>query len=90
MDITSKINIQWQCISLVCADEDRLIADSEGMVQWSVIEICVGIVVACMPHARQLAGSLVRHISTKERGENSSSTKGIFPERAIGTIAMTP
>ncbi|KAH7236644.1 hypothetical protein BKA59DRAFT_312232 [Fusarium tricinctum] len=64
--------------------------DSEGIVQWSVIEICVGIVVACMPHARQVAGSLVYHISAGERGKNSSSMERIFPERSIGTIAMSP
>lgn len=90
VDVTSEINFQSQFMEFACANDHRVIVNSKGMVQWSVIEICVGVVVACMPHARQLAGSLGCHTSTGEKGKNSSGTKPIFPERSIRTIAMTP
>ncbi|KAF5722332.1 hypothetical protein FMUND_2843 [Fusarium mundagurra] len=70
---------------IVFSTSRNITADSVGIIIWSNIEICVGMMVACMPGARQF----VRDIMLRgKRGTESdgSSTENIFIERTIETI----
>ena len=55
---------------------------------WSVIESCVGVMVACMPGARQCVRDITARVRLKrvEEGENRTS---IFVDRSLATIVMT-
>ncbi|KAM5384612.1 hypothetical protein ACJZ2D_001357 [Fusarium nematophilum] len=61
-------------------------ADSQGFLNWSCIELCVGIMVACMPHARQLVRIGVARWMPNKMDNGGSSADGIFPDRSLGTI----
>ncbi|UPL02886.1 hypothetical protein LCI18_013820 [Fusarium solani-melongenae] len=60
-------------------------ADSVGIVIWSNVEVCVGMMVACMPHARQLVrDTMLQH--GQSCLATSSSAEGIFINRSLRTI----
>ncbi|KAI1063865.1 hypothetical protein LB506_005696 [Fusarium annulatum] len=70
---------------IVFSTSRNITADSAGIIIWSNIEICVGMMVACMPGARQFVRDIVLRL---KRGNQSdgSSTENIFIERTIETI----
>jgi hypothetical protein len=55
---------------------------------WSSVEICVGVMVACMPHIR----NLVRHIRSRHREkkgtEKEPGSEQIFVDRSLATITV--
>lgn len=61
------------------------VADSVGIVIWSNIEVCVGMMVACMPHVRQLMRDAMLQRG-QSRPVTSSSAEGIFIDRSLRTI----
>ncbi|VTT58049.1 unnamed protein product [Fusarium fujikuroi] len=70
---------------LVFSTSRNITADSVGIIIWSNIEICVGMMVACMPGARQFVRDIILRL---KRGNQSdgSSTENIFIERTVETI----
>ncbi|WYZ40941.1 hypothetical protein EsH8_IV_001282 [Colletotrichum jinshuiense] len=59
------------------ATSSNATADARGTIIWSAIEICTGIVVACMPNARQLvweAGRQLKDASTSFTNNRTHST----------------
>ncbi|KAF5629798.1 uncharacterized protein FTJAE_8443 [Fusarium tjaetaba] len=70
---------------IVFSTSRNITADSVGIIIWSNIEICVGMMVACMPGARQFVRDIILRV---KRGNESdaSSTENIFIERTIETI----
>ena len=63
-------------------------ADSVETIVWSVIESCVGVMVACMPGARQCVRDITARFRHRrvEEGEDRTS---IFVDRSLATIVMT-
>lgn len=55
---------------------------------WSSVEICVGVMVACMPHIR----NLVRHMRSRHREkkgtEKEPGSEQIFVDRSLATITV--
>ncbi|KAJ4252368.1 hypothetical protein NW762_010966 [Fusarium torreyae] len=62
--------------------------DSVGIVLWSNIEVCVGMMVACMPHARQCIRDIMLRVR-RGRPAPSPSTEDIYVQRDIATIQQT-
>ncbi|KAF5594941.1 hypothetical protein FPCIR_4565 [Fusarium pseudocircinatum] len=60
-------------------------ADSVGIIIWSNIEICVGMMVACMPGSRQFVRDIILRVK-RSNAPDGSSTENIFIERTIETI----
>ncbi|PCD24789.1 hypothetical protein AU210_013904 [Fusarium oxysporum f. sp. radicis-cucumerinum] len=70
---------------IVFSTSRNITADSVGIIIWSNIEICVGMIVACMPGARQFVRDTILRV---KRGNESdgSSAENTFIERTIETI----
>ncbi|KAG8164636.1 hypothetical protein KVR01_004911 [Diaporthe batatas] len=69
------------------ATSENLTNDVLETVIWSCIEVCVGISVACMPHARQLFREASRKLKRATRPNNSMERPGRLhwrPPRAFG------
>ncbi|OHE91545.1 hypothetical protein CORC01_13142 [Colletotrichum orchidophilum] len=64
-------------------------ADARGTTIWSAIEICTGIVVACMPNARQIlreAGRQIKNASlslTNRTHSTNSGSQRIFQDQSL-------
>ncbi|CVK85960.1 related to integral membrane protein [Fusarium mangiferae] len=70
---------------IVFSTSRNITADSVGIIIWSNIEICVGMMVACMPGARQFVRDIVLRLKRRHQSDGSS-TEDIFIERTIETI----
>ncbi|CAJ0548506.1 Ff.00g021190.m01.CDS01 [Fusarium sp. VM40] len=72
---------------LFASSADLTVLNAQKAIIWSSIEICVGIMVACMPHIHHL----VRHIMSRIRktnGEMEDSNRGVFVDRSLARITM--
>lgn len=74
--------------SLTFAESVNITAESRLTIIWSCIELCVGVMVACMPGVRQLVRDI--RIRWKEsRGVTNEQPEQIFVERPLSTIVVT-
>ncbi|KAG5663569.1 hypothetical protein KAF25_001505 [Fusarium avenaceum] len=72
---------------LFASSADLTVLNAQKAIIWSSIEICVGIMVACMPHIHHL----VRHIAARVRkrnGEMEDSNRGVFVDRSLAKITV--
>ncbi|KAF4467078.1 CFEM domain-containing [Fusarium albosuccineum] len=60
-----------------------------GVTIWSCIEICVGVLVGCMPHARQAMRAARSWMNPNRTVTPGSSAGGIFVDRSLATITAT-
>ncbi|RFN54204.1 hypothetical protein FIE12Z_1330 [Fusarium flagelliforme] len=63
-------------------------ADSVETIVLSVIESCVGVMVACMPGARQCVRDIIARVR-RRRAEDGENRTGVFVDRSLATIVMT-
>jgi len=63
-------------------------ADAVETIVWSLIESCVGVMVACMPGARQCVRDVTARVR-RRRSEDGESRTSIFVDRSLATIVMT-
>ncbi|RBR24710.1 uncharacterized protein FIESC28_02483 [Fusarium coffeatum] len=73
---------------LFASSRDLTVINAQKAMIWSSVEICVGVMVACMPHIR----NLVRHMRSRHR-EKKGTEKGpgseqIFVDRSLATITV--
>lgn len=55
---------------------------------WSSVEICVGIMVACLPHIRNLVRHARTQIRERKGSEKEPSNSGIFVNRSLAPITV--
>src|SRR6478735_5305289 len=65
-----------------------IVINAQKAMIWSSVEICVGVMVACMPHIR----NLVRYIRSRHREkkgtEKEPGSEQIFVDRSLATITV--
>lgn len=64
------------------------VADTVDTVIWSMVETSIGMIVACMPGARQFVRDIISRI---RRGKSTevNDKGGVFIDRPLATIVMT-
>ncbi|TDZ27012.1 hypothetical protein Cob_v000173 [Colletotrichum orbiculare MAFF 240422] len=69
------------------ATSSNATADARGTIIWSCIELCTGVIVSCMPNARQIAREGKRQFkdatSNTTGGSSSSSSQRAFQDRSL-------
>lgn len=74
--------------SLKLFNTNYIVINAQKAMIWSSVEICVGVMVACMPHIR----NLVRHMRSRHREkkgiEKEPGSEQIFVDRSLATITV--
>ncbi|RGP69579.1 hypothetical protein FSPOR_4683 [Fusarium sporotrichioides] len=70
------------------ATSTNFMADTVDTIIWSMVEISVGMMVACMPGTRQFMRDIISR-AKPERSSEEDSRGGIFIDRSLATIVMT-
>lgn len=74
--------------SISSSHTDFPVINAQKAMIWSSVEICVGVMVACMPHIR----NLVRYIRSRHREkkgtEKEPGSEQIFVDRSLATITV--
>ncbi|KAF5236259.1 hypothetical protein FAUST_6607 [Fusarium austroamericanum] len=65
-----------------------LVADTVDTVIWSMVETSIGMIVACMPGARQFVRDILSRIR-REKSTEVNDKGGVFIDRPLATIVMT-
>ncbi|KAF5025361.1 hypothetical protein F66182_2526 [Fusarium sp. NRRL 66182] len=73
---------------LFASSRDLTVINAQTAMIWSSVELSVGIMVACMPHVRQLIQSIVSRLRKNKEGEKGHSNQGIFVDRSLATITV--
>ncbi|KAJ3536516.1 hypothetical protein NM208_g6678 [Fusarium decemcellulare] len=61
-------------------------SDSQWAMIWSCIEVCVGVMVACMPHTRQLVMYLLSMSKARSAPDTNSGSEQVFINRSLERI----
>ncbi|KAF4943658.1 hypothetical protein FSARC_14863 [Fusarium sarcochroum] len=69
---------------------DMTTQNGNNVILWSYIELCVGVMVSCMPHTRQLTREITSRWRPTKHGVLSSENEDIFIKRSIHTIVEVP
>ncbi|KAH7182414.1 uncharacterized protein B0J16DRAFT_343669 [Fusarium flagelliforme] len=73
---------------LFASSRDLTVINAQKAMIWSSVEICVGVMVACMPHIRNLVRYIrSRHREKKGTGKEPGSEQ-IFVDRSLATITV--
>jgi hypothetical protein len=86
MNSTGMSHFEYSLLETIILRYDT--ADTVETVVWSSIEVSVGMMVACMPGARQFVRDIISR-GRRDRSSELQSKTSIFIDRSLATIIMT-